>query len=98
MRASQARYCPLSPVKCDSKATLRSPKTLAPRASGRIWSVGHIIFSASGTCILIAVNIIIDNQNLMMTNFKAAMAKMQVLGQNKALLTDCSDVRGILPL
>lgn len=33
-----------------------------------------------------------DNQNLMMTRFKAAMAKMQVLGQDKSLLTDCSDV------
>ncbi|KAF9476395.1 manganese peroxidase 1 [Pholiota conissans] len=34
----------------------------------------------------------INNQNRMVTQFKAAMAKLQVLGQNKAKLIDCSDV------
>lgn len=32
----------------------------------------------------------LDNQQAMMTRFKAAMSKMQVLGQHG--LTDCSDV------
>nr|BAU36965.1 manganese peroxidase [Pholiota nameko] len=34
----------------------------------------------------------INNQKRMVTEFAAAMAKMQVLGQNKAKLIDCSDV------
>ncbi|KAF5312917.1 hypothetical protein D9619_003812 [Psilocybe cf. subviscida] len=34
----------------------------------------------------------INNQQRMTSQFKAAMAKMQVLGQNAHLLTDCSDV------
>ncbi|PPQ85500.1 hypothetical protein CVT25_006580 [Psilocybe cyanescens] len=33
-----------------------------------------------------------DNQQRMVTEFKAAMAKLQVLGQNRAKLIDCSDV------
>jgi hypothetical protein len=33
-----------------------------------------------------------DNQQRMTSQFKAAMAKLQVLGQNTHLLTDCSDV------
>ncbi|KAJ7154963.1 versatile peroxidase VPS1 [Mycena crocata] len=34
----------------------------------------------------------VDNQNLMATKFRAAMAKMAILGQNRYLLTDCSEV------
>uniref|UniRef100_A0A8H8CF79 Peroxidase n=1 Tax=Psilocybe cubensis TaxID=181762 RepID=A0A8H8CF79_PSICU len=34
----------------------------------------------------------INNQQLMMAEFKAAMAKLQVLGQNTAKLIDCSDI------
>ncbi|KAJ7800956.1 heme peroxidase, partial [Mycena olivaceomarginata] len=33
---------------------------------------------------------IIHNQNLMATNFRAAMSKMAILGQSRADLTDCS--------
>ena len=35
----------------------------------------------------------IDDQNRMMSQFKAAMAKLQVLGQDTSKLIDCSDVR-----
>ena len=33
-----------------------------------------------------------DNQQLMMTNFKNAMAHLAVIGQNTANLVDCSEV------
>jgi cytochrome c peroxidase len=33
-----------------------------------------------------------DKQDKMASSFKAAMAKLAVLGQNRAKLTDCSDV------
>jgi len=35
---------------------------------------------------------LVNNQNLMMTQFGAAMAKLQVLGQDTKKLIDCSDV------
>ncbi|KDR71224.1 hypothetical protein GALMADRAFT_271169 [Galerina marginata CBS 339.88] len=34
----------------------------------------------------------VNDQNRMVTEFKAAMAKLQVLGQNTAKLVDCSDI------
>jgi manganese peroxidase len=34
----------------------------------------------------------INNQNKMITEFAAAMAKLQVLGQDTSKLIDCSDV------
>ena len=34
----------------------------------------------------------VNDQQRMMTQFKAAMAKLQVLGQNTRALVDCSDV------
>ncbi|KDR77807.1 hypothetical protein GALMADRAFT_155556 [Galerina marginata CBS 339.88] len=34
----------------------------------------------------------INNQHLMVTNFKNAMTKLQLLGHNEDFLTDCSDV------
>ncbi|KAJ7666360.1 manganese peroxidase isozyme precursor [Mycena rosella] len=34
----------------------------------------------------------VNNQNLMAANFRAAMAKMAILGQDRNLLTDCSEV------
>jgi hypothetical protein len=34
----------------------------------------------------------LDSQTSMVTQFKAAMAKLQILGQNILSLTDCSDV------
>ncbi|KAJ7307634.1 manganese peroxidase 1 [Mycena albidolilacea] len=34
----------------------------------------------------------VNNQNLMATNFRAAMSKMAILGQSRADLTDCSEV------
>jgi manganese peroxidase len=38
------------------------------------------------------IHLIVDKQEKMMTEFKAAMAKMQVLGQPKEYLADCSEV------
>ncbi|KAJ7062171.1 manganese peroxidase 3 [Mycena amicta] len=37
------------------------------------------------------------NQNLMQTNFRAAMSKLALLGQNRASLIDCSDVIPVPP-
>ena len=34
----------------------------------------------------------VDNQQLMMSNFKSAMAKMAVIGHDPRNLIDCSDV------
>ena len=34
----------------------------------------------------------VNNQQLMMSNFKSAMAKLAVVGQNTKELVDCSDV------
>ena len=34
----------------------------------------------------------LDNQRLMQSNFKSAMAKLAVTGQNVRKLVDCSDV------
>ena len=36
--------------------------------------------------------LMIDDQNRMMSQFKAAMAKLQLLGQDTSKLIDCSDV------
>ena len=67
-------------------AIARDPRTAC------LWQgmIGKAIFDQSLG--LSDVHILIDKQEKMMTEFKAAMANMQVLGQPKEALADCSEV------
>ncbi|KAF9473692.1 manganese peroxidase [Pholiota conissans] len=61
----------------------------SPIAGEMLLQSDFLLSQDSRTACFLAVH---DNQERMTTQFKAAMAKLQTLGQNTASLVDCSDV------
>lgn len=79
----------MPPEKCVFSPTLLLPTTPGPRASGRVLSVSAFIELPRLDGFLKCHS---DEQEFMAASFKAAMAKLAVLGHNRNDLIDCSDV------